>query len=102
MLALIRRFNRPPLLAMTAVALLLACLDPPCQYHCNQANAKGHGKSTAEPSSENFDEGMRRFKAKEYDGAVDSFLQSIYFARNGYCPQGYFWLGKSYFAKGGQ
>jgi tetratricopeptide (TPR) repeat protein len=66
------------------------------------AYAKGHGKSTGEPSQDNFDEGERRFKAKEYDGAVDSFLQAIYFARNGYCPHGYFWLGMTYYEKGGQ
>jgi tetratricopeptide (TPR) repeat protein len=64
--------------------------------------AKGHGKSTVEPSAENLAEGLKRFKAGDYTAAIDSFLQSIYFARNGYCPEGYFWLGQSYYEKGGQ
>jgi len=64
--------------------------------------AKGHGKSTVEPSAENLAEGLKRFKAGDYTGAIDAFLQSIYFARNGYCPQGYFWLGQSYYEQGGQ
>lgn len=67
------------------------------------AYAKGHhGKSTAEPSQENFEEGQRRYKAKELDGAIDSFLQAIYFSRNGYNPSAYFWLGLTYYDKGGQ
>jgi len=60
------------------------------------ATAKGHGKATVEPSKDNFEEGKRRYDAEDYPGAIDSFLQSIYFARNGYNPDAYFWLGSAY------
>src|SRR5277367_5258668 len=94
-----RRLGRiyPLLMALVAASLLVAriCIQPAC--------AKGHhGKSTAEPSQENFEEGQSRYKAKELDGAIDSFLQAIYFSRNGYNPSAYFWLGLTYYDKGGQ
>jgi tetratricopeptide (TPR) repeat protein len=60
------------------------------------ADAKGHGKSTVEPSKDNSEEGKRRFNAEDYPGAIDALLQSIYFARNGYNPDAYFWLGSAY------
>ncbi len=60
------------------------------------AQAKGHGKNSVEPSKDNFEEGKRRFEAGDYPGAIDSLLQSIYFARNGYNPEAYFWLGSAY------
>jgi tetratricopeptide (TPR) repeat protein len=82
-------------LALAAVPMTLCC------HSIAPAGAKGHGKSTAEPEEENMEEGKRRYKAKELDGAVDSFLQAIYFSRNGYCPSGYFWLGLTYYDKGG-
>jgi tetratricopeptide (TPR) repeat protein len=93
-----RRLGRiyPLLIALVAAS---AFLGRPGIY---PAWAKGHhGKSTAEPSQENFEEGQRRYKAKELDGAIDSFLQSIYFSRNGYNPSAYFWLGLTYYDKGG-
>ena len=57
------------------------------------------GANTAEPAEENFKEGVTRFKSKDWDGAVDSFLQCTYYSRNGYNPEGYYWLGKSYMAR---
>ena len=63
------------------------------------ALAKKKGKNTEVPSENNFDRGVAQFKAHDWDSAVDSFLQAIYFARNGYNPEAYFWLGKSYMAK---
>ncbi|HEY9681681.1 MAG TPA: tetratricopeptide repeat protein [Oculatellaceae cyanobacterium] len=65
---------------------------------CAEAK-KAKGASTAEPADENFNQGVSRFKNRDFDGAVDSFLQATYFARNGYNPEAYFWLGKSYMAK---
>jgi tetratricopeptide (TPR) repeat protein len=67
----------------------------------NAALAKlgGKGKSTVEPSQENFDIGMKRYKSDDVDGAIDSFLQAIYFARNTYQPDAYYWLGVCYFDK---
>jgi tetratricopeptide (TPR) repeat protein len=60
---------------------------------------KAKGSSTAEPADENFEQGVSRFKNHDFDGAIDSFLQATYFARNGYHPEAYYWLGKSYMAK---
>jgi tetratricopeptide (TPR) repeat protein len=99
MFAPICRFRslNPLLVVLVATCFLVVSTD---RYQ--QADAKGHGKNTVEPSQENFEEGMRRFKDKDYNGAIDAFLQAIYFARNGYCPDGYFWLGRSYYEKGGQ
>lgn len=50
-------------------------------------------KGTVEPSELNFREGMRKMKMKDYAGAGDNFLQSIYFARNHYNPEGYLYYG---------
>ncbi len=57
------------------------------------------GANTVLPEEQNFNEGVSRFKNKDWDGAVDSFLQCTYYARNGYNPEGYYWLGKSYMAR---
>jgi tetratricopeptide (TPR) repeat protein len=67
----------------------------------NAAFAKlgGKGKSTVEPSQENFEIGQQRYKSNDLDGAIDSFLQAIYFARNTYNPDAYYWLGVCYFDK---
>jgi tetratricopeptide (TPR) repeat protein len=59
---------------------------------------KKKGQNTEVPSENNFDKGVSQFKSHDWDGAIDSFLQAIYFARNGYNPEAYFWLGKSYMA----
>jgi tetratricopeptide (TPR) repeat protein len=59
---------------------------------------KKKGQNTEVPSENNFTKGVAQFKSHDWDGAIDSFLQAIYFARNGYNPEAYFWLGKSYMA----
>lgn len=56
-------------------------------------------KSTVDPAEKNFKEGMARIKKGEYDGAIDSMLQAIYFARNNYNPWAWFWLGACYKTK---
>jgi tetratricopeptide (TPR) repeat protein len=63
------------------------------------SEAKSKGASTAEPADANFQQGVSRFKSHDFDGAIDSLLQATYFARNGYNPEAYYWLGKSYMAK---
>jgi tetratricopeptide (TPR) repeat protein len=60
---------------------------------------KSSGATTSEPADENFQQGVGRYKNHDFDGAIDSFLQATYFARNGYHPEAYYWLGKSYMAK---
>lgn len=81
-----------------AVVLVLLTQLAGDYHNYNQAKATNH--NTTGPSHENFVQGQKLFGAKDYDGAVDAFLQSIYFARNGYAPSSYFWLGKSYYQKG--
>lgn len=82
--------------SVAAGVMMSSCLmyfTPPCDAK------KSKGASTAEPADENFNQGVSRFKDHDYDGAVDSFLQSTYFSRNGYNPEAYYWLGKAYMAK---
>lgn len=64
-----------------------------------EAIAKAKEKNTAGPALDNFNTGMKRFKAGDIDGAIDSYLQSIYFARNQYNPGAQFWLGVCYKVK---
>ncbi|MCC6980583.1 MAG: tetratricopeptide repeat protein [Candidatus Melainabacteria bacterium] len=60
------------------------------------------GKGHVLPSDANYNVGISKYKAKDYDGAVDAFKQSIYFARNEYMPQAWYWLGVTYMVKGGE
>lgn len=64
-----------------------------------EVSAKQKGASTFEPAVDNYKEGLVRFKAKDWDGAVDSFLQATYFARNNFYPEAFLYLGLSYKAK---
>jgi tetratricopeptide (TPR) repeat protein len=70
-----------------------------CEAGLLPAFAKAKGKNTGEPSDKNFKLGVERFRERDYDGAIDALLQSVYFARNSYAPESYFWLGKAYMAK---
>ncbi len=54
------------------------------------------GKNTVEPSKENFELGLSRYKAHDLDGAIDALLQAVYFNRSTYFPQAYYWLGVCY------
>lgn len=64
----------------------------PKEIHTKDAN-------TTDPSYNNLMEGMGKMKKGDIDGAIDSFLQSTYFARNNYDPPAYYWLGMCYKAK---
>jgi tetratricopeptide (TPR) repeat protein len=64
--------------------------------HPSFAKVRTSGKNTVEPSKQNFDTGMTKYKDHDLDGAIDGFLQSIYFTRNSYNPDAYYWLGMSY------
>lgn len=47
----------------------------------------------------NYNIGMAYYEKADWDGAIDAFLQSIYFARNNYAPKSYYWLALAYEAK---
>src|SRR5271170_2251881 len=89
------------MLILLPVTLSVTFLAPTSTCFNSAALAKlgGKGKSTVEPSQENFEIGMQRYKSEDVDGAIDSFLQAIYFARNSYQPDAYYWLGVCYFDK---
>lgn len=54
---------------------------------------------TQKPAEKNFNSGVELFKKHDLDGAIDALLQAVYFARNGYYPEAYFWLGRTYMDK---
>ncbi len=54
------------------------------------------GKNTQTPAEAHFYEGTARMRARDFDGAIDSFLQAVYFARNGFYPEAHYWLGICY------
>src|SRR5688572_17331808 len=52
--------------------------------------------NTVDPAVNNFQEGLKKMKAADIDGAVDAFLQAVYFARNNYHPAAQYFLGLCY------
>lgn len=78
-------------------AVLIACaiLIWPCPTPAF-AKKTERGAGHVLPSDQQYDIGMAKFKAGDYDGAIDAFKQSVYFARNEYQPQALYWLGVSY------
>lgn len=56
-------------------------------------------KNTVEPASKNFKLGKQLYDKHDYDGAIDALLQSVYFARNSYAPESFYYLGLAYQAK---
>lgn len=88
---------------MNRCTLIFACLCLPIlalatSSPSNEAIAK-HAANTQDPAEKNFALGVEQYKKHDLNSAIDSFLQSVYFARNGYYPDAYFWLGKAYMAK---
>ena len=61
--------------------------------------AKVKAPNTEDPMVKNHDLGIEYMKKGDWDGAIDAFLQSVYFARNNYAPDSYHWLAVSYQAK---
>lgn len=53
-------------------------------------------KGTVDPAETNFKQGMELIRNGNYEGAIDSFLQVIYFSRNRYNPNAYKMLGLCY------
>jgi tetratricopeptide (TPR) repeat protein len=54
------------------------------------------GKYSEAPAEEHFIRGKQKMKAEDLEGAIDAFLQATYFARNGFYPEAYYWLGICY------
>ncbi|PWT94328.1 MAG: hypothetical protein C5B53_13385 [Candidatus Melainabacteria bacterium] len=61
-----------------------------------QAKVESKGKNTVSPSEENYEIATSKYKAGDLEGAIDAFLQAIYFSRNYYNPNAYYWLGVCY------
>lgn len=74
-------------------AAVLSCT--PVYAEKRVRGAKDHPQ-TEMPSDQNFNVGMAKYKDGDMDGAIDGFLQAIYFARNNYEPAAYYWLGMAY------
>lgn len=71
-----------------AIAISSICVVAP------DADARSRfDKATAEPSEENFKQGMKLIKEKNYEAAIDSFQQAVYFSRNHYNPNALKMLG---------
>lgn len=89
---------RAKLVLMPIVLLLIEILifSHPDINCCAFSKVRSSGKNTVDASGENFELGMRKYKEHDLDGAIDAFLQAVYFARNSYNPEGYYWLGVSY------
>ncbi len=62
-------------------------------------SAKVKAPNTEDPMLKNYELGRDFIKKGDWDGAVDAFLQSVYFARNNYAPDSYHYLAVSYMAK---
>lgn len=82
---------RTVLTLFLAVSFAGLSVSPPVE-----ARKSERGKGHVLPSDEQYDIGIAKYKEKDYDGAIDAFKQSIYFARNEYMPQAYYWLGVCY------
>lgn len=58
------------------------------------------GKNTRSSADKYFDIGLKKMRDDDIEGAIDSFSQALYFARNGYYPKANYWLGVCYLNKG--
>lgn len=87
------------LVAATASNLLLVTTVTVCFSLIKAPEAKARtrfDKSTQEPAQDNLKQGLDLIKAGNYESAIDSFKQAIYFSRNHYNPEAYKLLGLCY------
>lgn len=84
--------NKAPVFIFLSIAILIAGKN----FQPVLAKVRSSGKNTVAPSKDNFALGMSRYKQHDLDGAIDAFLQAIYFNRSSYYPQAYYWLGLCY------
>src|SRR5258707_2482207 len=61
-----------------------------------EAKVESKGKSTVTPAEENYENATNKYKQGDLEGAIDAYLQAIYFSRNYYNPDAYYWLGVCY------
>jgi tetratricopeptide (TPR) repeat protein len=50
-------------------------------------------KASVDPAEDNFKQGMALIRANNWEAAIDSFQQAIYFSRNRYNPKAHHMLG---------
>lgn len=79
--------------------LLAASLGCWCLSTVTLAKLGTGGKSTVEPATQNFEIACTKYSKGDIDGAIDAFLQCIYFSRNYYHPEAYFRLAVCYMDK---
>ncbi len=82
-----------PIILLLIQVFILCQSDISCAVFSKVRSA---GKNTVEPAKQNFELGLAKYKEHDLDGAIDAFLQAIYFTRNSYNPEAYYWLGVSY------
>lgn len=89
-------------LCLVAMLVLLMMLVSFWTLASEPALAKHKSKdvNTLDPAINNYTDGVNKVKAGDIDGAIDSLLQAIYFARNNYHPAAYILLGNCYKLKG--
>ncbi len=95
-----RRLILPIVVALAVQSLILTELPRFSTSSVAHAKLGRKGKYTESPSETHYNEGRAKYNSDDMDGAIDAFLQSIYFARNGYAPNAHYWLGMAYMAKG--
>ena len=80
----------------TGVAALIVVLGG-WPYESQTALGKSHfDQATAAPADENLKQGLLLIRQGNYEAAIDSFTQAIYFSRNHYNPDAYKYLGLCY------
>lgn len=79
-------------IAALILLLQLSCSTAPALAK----SSKAKDSATVEPTILHMREGERMLKLNDYEAAADEFLQSCYFARNKYNPEGWLQLGRCY------
>jgi tetratricopeptide (TPR) repeat protein len=83
------------MLEFFALVLLLAAWST--GFCTSQSLARGHfDNATAQPAESNLKQGLQLMRQSNYEAAIDSFTQAVYFSRNHYNPEAYKLLGLSY------
>ena len=77
-------------------ALTLGLIAAPLTVTTTTPVLAKKSKATVDPAEQNMREGIAAMNAKDYDVAIDSFLQAIYFSRNKYNPEAHWALGLCY------
>lgn len=88
--------RRPPILPLALSLLIAACVYAEVFAPSACARDKHFAKASADPARDKVEEGLVLIRKHDWDGAIDSFKQAIYFARNQYNPDAYKYLGLCY------